>query len=66
MALIDLADSALECQRIVVCLDRRIPEREAKGLMKSLQWVGFDLTTLRPWAKTNVTSEEWLFLAMDL
>ncbi|KAL2757932.1 hypothetical protein ACRALDRAFT_207163 [Sodiomyces alcalophilus JCM 7366] len=26
MALIDLADGALDCQRIVVCLDRRIPE----------------------------------------
>ncbi|ROT41754.1 ornithine decarboxylase antizyme [Sodiomyces alkalinus F11] len=66
MALIDLADGALDCQRIVVCLDRRIPEPETKGFMKSLQWVGFDLTTLRPWASMDVTSEEWLFMAMEL
>lgn len=67
MALIELADTPLECQHVVVCLDRRIEEREAKGLMKSLQWVGFELSTLDHWAHDlDVTSKEWLFMAMEL
>ncbi|EEY14304.1 conserved hypothetical protein [Verticillium alfalfae VaMs.102] len=67
MALIELADTPLECQHLVVCLDRRIEERDAKSLMKSLQWVGFELTTLDNWAKDlDVTSKEWLFMAMEL
>ncbi|CRK26813.1 hypothetical protein BN1708_000622 [Verticillium longisporum] len=67
MALIELADTPLECQHLVVCLDRRIEERDAKGLMKSLQWVGFELTTLDNWAKDlDVTSKEWLFMGMEL
>ncbi|KAL9944252.1 hypothetical protein ACHAQF_008687 [Verticillium nonalfalfae] len=67
MALIELADTPLECQHLVVCLDRRIEERDAKSLMKSLQWVGFELTTLDNWAKDlDVTSKEWLFMGMEL
>ncbi|CRK26815.1 hypothetical protein BN1708_000624 [Verticillium longisporum] len=67
MALIDLADTPLDCQHLVVCLDRRIEERDAKSLMKSLQWVGFELTTLDNWAKDlDVTSKEWLFMGMEL
>ncbi|KAM0287187.1 hypothetical protein ACHAQH_000501 [Verticillium albo-atrum] len=67
MALIELADTPLDCQHLVVCLDRRIGEPDAKGLMKSLQWVGFELTTLDHWAKDlDVTSKEWLFMGMEL
>ncbi|KAM9874008.1 hypothetical protein VDGE_00022 [Verticillium dahliae] len=67
MALIELADTPLDCQHLVVCLDRRIEERDAKSLMKSLQWVGFELTTLDNWAKDlDVTSKEWLFMGMEL
>lgn len=67
MALIELGDGPLGCQHVVVCIDRRIREGDAKGLMKSLQWVGFELTTLDHWAHDlDVTSKEWLFMGMEL
>lgn len=67
MALIELGDGPLDCQHLVVCIDRRIREGDAKGLMKSLQWVGFELTTLDHWAHgLDVTSKEWLFMGMEL
>lgn len=67
MALIELADTPLDCQHLVVCIDRRIHEGDVKSLMKSLQWVGFDLTTLDRWAQgLDVTSRDWLFMGMEL
>lgn len=67
MALIELADSTTECSSIVICLDRSIPCDEAKALMKSLQWVGFELTTLEKWVKsTDVTSQQWVFMGMEV
>ena len=36
-----------------------------KGLVRDLGWVGFELTTLAPWTGEDVTSEEWLMLAME-
>lgn len=67
MALIELGDGPLDCQHLVVCIDRRIREGDTKGLMKSLQWVGFELTTLDHWAHgLDVTSKEWLFMGMEL
>jgi hypothetical protein len=67
MALIELADGPLDCTRVVTCLDRRIPSEEAVELTKSLQWVGFELTTLDHWADDlDVTSNQWLFMGMEI
>lgn len=67
MALIELADGPLNCAHIVTCLDRRIPVDEALGLTKSLQWVGFEMTTLDHWAHDlDVTSKRWVFMGMEL
>ncbi|KAF4591714.1 ornithine decarboxylase antizyme [Ophiocordyceps camponoti-floridani] len=67
MALIELADGPLECGRIMTCIDRRIPAREALELTRSLQWVGFDMATLDHWAgDTDVTSPSWVLMGMEL
>ncbi|XXH03705.1 hypothetical protein Hte_010111 [Hypoxylon texense] len=67
IALIELADGPMECSNVVICVDRRMPQDYAKTLMKSLQWVGFELTTLDHWAKDlDVTSNKWLFMGMEI
>lgn len=67
MALIELADGPLACSHIVTCIDRRLPTQEALELTKSLQWVGFEMTTLDRWAHdVDVTSRTWVFMGMDL
>ena len=71
MALIELADSALGCAHLVVCVDRRaLPLLEdAASLMKGLQWAGFSLTTLDAWTGgegVDVTSQDWVFMGMEL
>lgn len=67
MALIELAGTAFECEDLVICLDRNMEINDAQALMKSLRWVGFELITLDKWAKErDVTSQEWLFLGMEL
>lgn len=67
MALIELADGPLGCVSIVTCMDRRMPVDEALELTKSLQWVGFEMTTLDHWANdVDVTSHQWLFMGMEL
>jgi len=67
MALIELADGPLACSHIVTCLDRRIPGDNARELIKSLQWVGFDIITLDHWAHDlDVTSTKWVFMGMEL
>lgn len=67
IALIELADVPMGCSRLVVCLDRVIPEQDSKILMRNLQWAGFELTTLDHWAKSvDVTSSRWLFMEMDI
>ena len=67
IALIELAESPLECAHIVLCLDRSIPEDDAKALMRSLRWAGFELTTLDHWAKdVDVVSKKWLFMGMEV
>ncbi|KAJ2976376.1 hypothetical protein NUW58_g8101 [Xylaria curta] len=50
IALIELAEVPLGCSDVVICLDRYIPEDQTKSLMRSLQWVGFELTALDYWA----------------
>ncbi|CAK7567962.1 MAG: hypothetical protein SEPTF4163_005940 [Sporothrix epigloea] len=72
MALIELADSALGCAHLVICVDRNGAEAlpdEAAALLKGLQWAGFSLTTLDTWtggACVDVTSNRWIFMGMEL
>lgn len=67
MALIELADGPLDCSHIITCIDRRIPIEEAMELSKSLQWVGFEMTTLDHWAhELDITSRNWMFMGMEL
>ncbi|KAI0881749.1 ornithine decarboxylase antizyme-domain-containing protein [Annulohypoxylon maeteangense] len=67
IALIELADGPVGASHVVICVDRKMPADYAKALMRSLQWVGFDLTTLDHWAKDiDVTSNKWLFMGMEV
>ncbi|KAK6218255.1 general negative regulator of transcription subunit 5 [Pestalotiopsis sp. IQ-011] len=68
IALMDLAENPyFDCSQVVICLDRLIPEEDAKSLMRSFQWVGFELAALDHWAKDlDVTSDKWLFMAMEV
>lgn len=67
MAIIELADGPLGCSHIATCIDRRIPLHETRSLSKSLQWVGFEMTTLDHWAHDlDVTSKSWMFMGMEL
>ena len=67
IALIELAEGPFGCSHVVLCLDRDIPESDAKALMRNLQWAGFELTTLDRWAKdVDVVSRKWLFMGMEV
>ncbi|KAI0015142.1 ornithine decarboxylase antizyme-domain-containing protein [Xylariomycetidae sp. FL0641] len=66
VALIELAEGPLECSHVVICMDRSMADDSTKSLMRSLQWVGFEMTTLDHWAKgLDVTSDRWLFMGME-
>ena len=67
-AIIELADAPLGCSKIVVAVDRGIRDRDAKALMRGLQWVGFSLSTLDHWAggRLDVVSPRWLFMAYEV
>ena len=67
MALIELAETVFAVSQVVICLDRSVPEDDRKAFMKSLRWVGFEMTTLDIWADAlDVTSDKWLFLGMEI
>lgn len=67
VALIELAEGPLDCNHMVICIDRSIPGDDSKALMKGLQWAGFSLTTLDFWATGyGITSDRWLFMGMEL
>ncbi|MCJ1395141.1 hypothetical protein MMC18_008022 [Xylographa bjoerkii] len=68
MALIELTNNpVLACSELVICLDRSIDPIDAKGLIRDLGWVGFELTTLTPWNDgVNDTSNKWLMLSMEI
>jgi hypothetical protein len=67
MALIELAETVFAVSQLVICLDRSVPEDDRKAFMKSLRWVGFEMTTLDMWADAlDVTSDKWLFLGMEI
>lgn len=68
MALIELTSLAgFDCTRIVACLSRSANGPDLHGLMRDLRWVGFELVTLAAWTKQpEITSDEWLFLEMEV
>ena len=67
MALIELADTALGCANITFCVDRAIAADEFHPLLKSLQWVGFEPTTLGAWGGgRSETSDRWFFMGMEV
>jgi hypothetical protein len=67
MALIELAESVFAVSQVIICIDRTIPATEVQPFMKSLRWVGFEMTTLDLWAqKRGVTSDKWLFMGMEI
>ncbi|KAI0399826.1 ornithine decarboxylase antizyme-domain-containing protein [Xylaria palmicola] len=67
IALIELADVPLGCSDVIICLDRHMPQDHVKSLMRSLQWVGFELTTLDRWTEDiDVVSNNWLYLGMEI
>lgn len=67
MALLELASGdSLECDNIVVCVDRTAGE-EADDVIRDIGWVGFHLITLDAWVgKKGCVSDRWLFLGMDV
>lgn len=67
VALIELAEAPLGCAQLVICVDRAIEADEIQTLTKGLQWAGFELATLQHWAGSpDITSEQWLFMAMEV
>jgi hypothetical protein len=67
MALIELAESVFAVSQVIICLDRSIPEGDRKPFLKSLRWVGFELTNFDMWANgVDVTSSKWLALGMEI
>lgn len=67
VALIELAETPLECSRLVVCVDRAMEPEEMESLTKGLQWAGFELDMLDQWAGIrDVTSDKWLFMGMEV
>ncbi|POS82173.1 hypothetical protein EPUL_005715, partial [Erysiphe pulchra] len=66
MALIEFAEVVFDVPRIVLCLDRSIPENDVKPLLKSLSWVGFKPVSLEFLThSTTVISTKWFFLGME-
>jgi len=70
MALIELASTPAlpPCDQMVVCFDREEEETPVtKALLRDLGWIGFELSTLEDWAEgLELTSNKWLFVAMDV
>lgn len=67
VAILELAEMPLKCERLVVCIDRSIEAADMLPLTKGLQWAGFELETLDHWAGVcDVTSEKWLFMGVEV
>ena len=67
MALLELASNdELECNQLVICVDREAAEEEVKDVTRDLGWVGFQLLTLDSWGANDCISNRWLFLSMDV
>lgn len=67
MALIELADEVFAVSQVVVCVDRSIPDGDRSAFLKSLRWVGFELTTLDMWSsQLDTTSDKWLLMGLEV
>lgn len=68
MALLELCETSyFSCSRLVVCLDRHTNARDMDALTKDLGWIGFQLTTLNDFTHgDDITSNQWLFMDMDV
>ncbi|KAF7889547.1 uncharacterized protein EAF02_001962 [Botrytis sinoallii] len=67
MALIELADEVFAVSKVVINVDRSIPEGDRSTFLKSLRWVGFELTTLDMWShQLDTTSERWLLMGLEV
>jgi len=68
MALLDFCDSScIECDRIIVCVDRQLGEVQHASLVKDLRWVGLEATTLSEWTDEGpITSARWTFVDMEI
>lgn len=53
--------------QVMACIDRKLPLMDLQSLTRDLGWVGFEMTTLAPWTDgVNLTSDEWLLLAVEV
>lgn len=68
MSLLELASSDhFDCADLVICIDRTADEEDFKDLIRSLNWVGFELTMLEAWAGSEgCISDRYVFLGMDV
>ena len=68
MALLELASfEDLDCDRLIVGVDRNAGQESVEDVTRDLGWVGFELTTLEKWTSPKASiSAQWLFLAMDV
>lgn len=68
MAIIELTSAAtVECERLIVCLERNPDDSPDPTLMRDLRWVGFEPTSLARWSDGfDMTSDRWMFLGMDV
>ncbi|KAF2478303.1 uncharacterized protein BDR25DRAFT_299932 [Lindgomyces ingoldianus] len=68
MALLELCDIPyFSCSHLVACLDRHTDPRPLDALTKDLGWIGFQLTTLNDFTSgDDITSNQWLFMDMDV
>lgn len=67
MALIELADEVFAVSQVVISVDRLIPEADRLSFLKSLRWVGFELTNLDMWSQQlDTTSDKWLLMGLEV
>ncbi|ESZ91383.1 ornithine decarboxylase antizyme [Sclerotinia borealis F-4128] len=67
IALIELAEEVFAVSQVVIFVDRSIPEGDRSTFLKSLRWVGFELTTLDMWShQLDTTSNKWLLMGLEV
>ena len=67
MALLELASAdGIECDKLVICVDRTASKEETDDVTRDLGWVGFELMILDSWAgRKGCISDRWIFLSME-
>jgi hypothetical protein len=69
MAMIELAGAdGLQCEQLMVCVERDMAAAELRSLVRDLGWVGFEAETLASFsgAADELISARWLFMVLDL